>query len=212
MRDWSGLVRERLAGLNLTAFQQEEIVAELSGHLEDLFEVWRAQGLEESEALARALDEVPDWRRLARKIQCAKREEKNMNARTKSLWLPGLVSLAAANGLLMVFWRTGLTPQFYKQGSLIMPLHIPWLLALPFIGAAGAYLSRRAGGARLARLAAGLFPFLVLLGVSCIGFVALLISGHLFLQGIAMTVLLMIVLPGLALLLGVLPFLRAQKA
>ncbi len=55
MRDWKALVRERLGCLALTPAQREEIAVELAGHLEDLCEEWRAQGLCDSEAIERAL-------------------------------------------------------------------------------------------------------------------------------------------------------------
>jgi hypothetical protein len=48
--------------------QQSEIVAELAGYLEDLYEDQRARGACESEAIDRALEEVADGRRLGRKI------------------------------------------------------------------------------------------------------------------------------------------------
>jgi hypothetical protein len=220
VRDWGALVRERLGGLELTPAQEEEIVAELAGHLEDLYEGRRAQGLGESqafEAVGRALDEVANWRRLARKIHRAKREEENMNNRTKSLWLPGLVSLAAANAFLMILQRAGLQPHFIwlRSGPALM-LYLRWLIALPLFGALSTYLSRRAGGQPLARLAAGLFPSIILLGLFCLLLVGGLIvdrqvRGTLTLIGFATGVGNWVLLPGAALLLGALPFLKAPK-
>ncbi len=215
MRDWGALVHEHLGGLELAPAQQEEIVAELAGHLEDLYEERRAQGLGESEAIERALDEVADWRRLARKIHRAKREEENMNNRTKSLWLPGLVSLAAANGFLMILQRAGLPIHLFKLGSIGMPVYVPWLVVMPLFGALGAYLSRRGGGDRLARLTAGLFPSFVMLGLICAVVLATLIvnrgGGGLFAVAIFLGIFFWVVLPGVALLLGALPFLKAPK-
>jgi hypothetical protein len=206
--DWSALVRDRLSGLGLARAQQEEIVAELAGHLEDVYEEWRAQGLGESEAAERALDEVADWRRLARKIQGVKREEENMNQRTKSLWLPGLISLTAANVFLMMLQRAGLPIHLFKLGSVPLALYVPWLVVLPLCGAMGAYLSFRAGGSRLARLAAALFPGIAFLGLFCLVFLASLFVGHATVVLIVVG-LLMGALHGMALLLGALPFLKA---
>ncbi len=110
MHEWSALVREHLGGLNLAAAQQEEIVTELAGHLEDLYEEGRAQGLYESEAIERAFDEVADWQRLARKIRRAKREEENMNNRTKRFWLPALISVIGACVFLMILTLVSLEP------------------------------------------------------------------------------------------------------
>ncbi len=217
MRDWGALVHERLGRLELTPAQREEIVAELAGHLEDIYEERRAQGLGECQAIERALDEVADWRRLARKIHRAKREEENMNNRTKNLWLPGLVSLAAANGFLMILQRAGLQPHIISlRSGFVLMLHLQWLVALPLFGALSTYLSRRAGGQRLARLVAGLFPSIILLGLFCLLMAGALIvdrqvRGTLTLIGFATGVGNWVLLPGAALLLGALPFLKAPK-
>ena len=176
--DWKALVRERLNLAELSSAQQDEVITELASHLDELCEKYRAQGLSESEAITRATHEVPDWRGLAKTIQRAKLEEGTMNDRTKRLWLPGLVSIAIAlvlpTGLLMALTRLGVEPRLsYARlmGSL-------WLLASAFGGATGAYLSRRAGGRRFARLASALFPvavFLVAVGFVC-GFTVLVHS------------------------------------
>jgi hypothetical protein len=94
MGDWSKLVRERLNLADLPLAQQDETIAELASHLDDLY-AHRERGLDESEATQRAIQEVPDWRSLARHIQRAKQEE-SMNHRTKQLWLPGLINLTIA--------------------------------------------------------------------------------------------------------------------
>lgn len=213
MRDWGLLVRERLGALGLTPAQQEEIVAELAGHLEDSYDQRRAQGLCESEAIERALDEVADWRRLARKIRRAKREEGNMNNRTRSLWLPGLVSLTAAHGFLTILQLAGLPIHLFKLGSIIMPVYVPWLVMLPPCGAIGAYLSRRAGGERLARLAAGLFPCVVMVALFTMGLAVLIVTrgGAHSAVALLLGIFFWVVLPGVALLLGALPFLKAPR-
>ena len=82
MRDWNALVRERLSGRGLTDVQQDEVVAELAAHLEDLYEHERSLGATENGAISRALDEVADWRRLSRNISRSKNEEEQMNHRT----------------------------------------------------------------------------------------------------------------------------------
>ncbi len=219
MHEWSALVREHLGGLNLTAAQQEEIVAELAGHLEDLYEEGRAQGLCESEAIERALDEVADWRRLARKICRAKHEEGNVNNRTKYLWLPGLVSLTAASVFGMILTRVSLQPHiiWLRSGKTLM-IYPVWIVAQPLFGAIGAYLSRRGGGERLARLAAGLFPSIALLALICGTTLAHTIIhaprdlGSFDLVSFARAIFFWVVLPAVALLLGALPFLKASKA
>jgi hypothetical protein len=87
---------------------------------------------------------------------------------------------------------------------------LSWLALLPLCGAAGAYLSRRAGGASLNCLVAGTFPALAMLGVFClllpIGIViqrnAFLIHHPLY---FGLALLNWTVLPGALLLLGAVP-------
>jgi hypothetical protein len=101
---WHQLPTERLDTLDLDTAEREEIVSELAGHLEDLYEQYREQGLPESCAITGALDEVSDWRELGRKIRRARREENEMNQRTKAVWIPGLISLTVASGVLALLF------------------------------------------------------------------------------------------------------------
>ena len=216
MPDWNRLVRERLSGLELSPAQRDAIVAELASHLEDRYEELCAQGIGESEAIARSLQEGADWPRLARQIERAKRKEEIMNNRIKSLWLPGCVSLTAAMGLLMLLQRTGFQPRLVWVGSMPLMLYVPWLVALPLCGAAGAYLSRRAGGPWLARVVAGLFPAIVILGLAVLALSSsVVVEPNVFILRHPLHLLFglfnWIVLPAAALLLGAMPFLTAPK-
>ena len=197
--------------LRVTPAHNEEIVAELASHLEDLYEEQRAEGCGQSEAIEQVLGEVTEWRQLARNIRRAKCEEDEMNNRTKRFWLPALVSLTTANAFLMILQRTALSPHLFKVSSAVVALYVPLLVASPLIGATGAYLSHRAGGSRVASLAAGLFPLTAMLALICF----LAVTGgfatpQLFYFAIA--IIFGVVLPGAALLLGVLPFLKASKS
>jgi len=216
MRDWNALVREHLKLADLSPGQQDETIAELASHLGDLCEEYRAQGLNESEAVRRALEEVTDWRHLAGTIQRAKRKEgsmtdRTMNDRTKHLWLPGLVSFSAAMILLAILIQISLQPRYLGRSPLYM-VFLPWLALLPLCGAAGAYLSRRGGGYLAARLASGLFPTIVLLILGTILTVTRLVV---FIQPRwwygSLAIAFGVVLPSAALLLGTVPFLRATK-
>jgi hypothetical protein len=60
VRDWNALVRERLSGRDLADAHQTEVIAELGAHLEDLYEEQRELGVNEIDAIRRALDEVTD--------------------------------------------------------------------------------------------------------------------------------------------------------
>jgi hypothetical protein len=215
--DWSAIVREKLAGTQLTKTVQEDTVRELAAHLEDQYEEGRADGMSDSKACEFALGEVAEWRRLARKIRYFKQEEDSMNNRTRNLWLPGLVSGIAATSTLFLFTRAGFEPSTFWAGSFgWLQLYLPWLLVLPLFGGLGAYLSRRAEGQRTTRLLAALFPSMVMLVVICLaaGVSAIADRGlHMptFSNSVAMVVFNWVVLPGAALLIGALPFLGASQ-
>lgn len=147
-----------------------------------------------------------------------------MNHRTKTLWLPSLISLTTAMVFLMVSTQIALQPRFIagrfvnvntSTTSTNYPLaaYLPWLVLLPCCGAAGAYLSRRAGGQRLVRLVAGLFPWITLFGL--IGFLTLIGQivpfRHQWVR-FATGLLLASVPPGIALFLGVVPFLKEPRS
>jgi hypothetical protein len=224
MPDWKILVRERLGDLGLAASEEEIVVAELASHLEEVFDEACAQGLCKSEAIERSLAQVTDWYGLSRKIQRAKREEGIMNHRTKTLWLPGLISLTAAMTFLMVSELVSLQPRFLVPGSyavvqtgstsanVLLVAYLPWLVLLPFCGAAGAFLSRRAGGQRPVRVAAGMFPWIALfLLVTFLTLIGQIVPFQHEWIGFVTKLLLVSIPPGIALLLGVIPFLRKVR-
>ena len=209
--DWKALVHERLRPLDLPAQQRQEVVAELAAHLEDLYEEQLRNGRTDSGACDQALSEVAHWPTLVHDIQHVKQREEIMNARTKQLWLPGLVSLATAMILLMVLIQISLQPRFVGRSPLYL-VFLPWLVLLPLCSATGAYLSRRGGGYLWVRLAAGLFPTLVLLILGAILTVTRLVAfAHPIWWYSSLAVTLGIVLPSVALLLGALPFLGRQQ-
>jgi len=134
-----------------------------------------------------------------------------MNRTTKHFWLPGLVSLTAAMGSLMILILISLQPRFLGRSPLQMVI-LPWLIVLPFCGAAGAYLSGRLGAGLRARLVAGLFPTIVLFALSTILILTRLVviaRPQWWNGSVALAV--GIILPSVSLLLGTMPFLRAKK-
>lgn len=136
-----------------------------------------------------------------------------LNSRTKSFWFPSLVNLTTAMVALATSTIVGSQPQFVSRGWATFVVYVPWLLILPLCGAAGAYLSRRAGAERSVCLAAGLFPVIALTGL--VGFLTLagrfVYAKPQFLY-VSMSVLLGAVLPGVALLLGAIPFAKTRQA
>jgi hypothetical protein len=122
-----------------------------------------------------------------------------------------MATLLSASALLMTLQRIGLQPHLVWMGNAAMMFYWPWLAGLPAFGALGAYLSQRVRGSVRTRLAAGLSPALVMLVTMCLilpwglaldGFSALRLAYF----GLAVAN--WVAIPGLALLLGVLPFLR----
>jgi len=212
VRDWKALVRRRLGKLNLAAAQREEVISELASHLEDIVEDHLALGLSEPDAIGRSLDEVANWRALSKRIQRTKYEEELMNARVRNLWLPGFVCLVSAMALVMILGSIGVRPHLLAAGSLSVVLYLPWLAALPLLGAATSYWSRRAGGQRFARIAAALFPAFAMLAVCFfVVITSAIFEPNAFIithpVSIVVTVSNVVVVPAAALLLGSVPFL-----
>jgi hypothetical protein len=102
---------------------------------------------------------VSDWKEFAIKIQSAKRGD-SMNIRTRTLWLPGILTLTISMGFLLTLQFSRIQPHamvWANRGPMLL-FYIPWLVSLPAIGAMGAFLSLRAGGSRGAVLLSGVFP------------------------------------------------------
>jgi hypothetical protein len=135
-----------------------------------------------------------------------------MNPRTRTFWIPALVSLTAAMFCLTISTLCGLESRFVVRGWATYVAYIPWLMSLPLCGAAGACLSRHAGGERLALLSSALFPVIAM--TSLVGFLAVIgkfvyAKPQWFYFSIA--VLFGSILPGMALVLGAVPFTKTSR-
>ena len=133
-----------------------------------------------------------------------------MNNRTKSLWLPALMTLLGASTSLALFQYLGARPHLVWVGNAALTFYWAWLATLPIFGAMGAYLSRRAQSSAWARLAAGVAPALVMLIVMCLILPwGLAIDGIHFFRlvsfGLGLTN--WVAIPSVALLVGAVPFL-----
>jgi len=209
--DWNKVVHDHLGGLDLQADERAEIVEELAGHLEEIFDDLRRQGFSEEDATRGCLLEVEDWRGLGLRIEAARRKESPMNNRVRQFWLPGLLTFTLSMGLLAVAEIYGPKPWILRSGNPpIMVVHIPWLLGLPVVGAIGAFLSRRAGGSRRAIFSSIVFPVVPYL--AAILFISPVVLGfdHFIAHSpmpaaIPMAVLGLVLTPGVALLAGGLP-------
>lgn len=151
-------------------------------------------------------------------------EADRLNLRTRSLWLPGFVALTAAS-LLMFAEEIVLVhdPSFYftdislRPGHLISGLprwfYFGWLIGQVLCGALGAFLSRRGGGTRAARMVAGAFPALVMFLLCGLAIpVSAFFEHNTFALShpsrLALGILIWAAVPAVALLLGAAPFLR----
>lgn len=170
------------------------------------------QKISEPEARRQVEDEVAHWPRLAQRIQSKKRKEDLMNDRTKHIWLPGFVNLTAAMVLLTPLISVSMQSRFLGRSPLQMVL-LPWLCLLPLCGAAGANLSRRAGGSPRARLVAGLFPTITMLTLGSILVASRQVTfAHPEWKYGAIALAVAVVLPGVSLLIGAAPFFREAKS
>jgi len=212
MHSWEQTVRERLSAATLSHSQREALVAELAGHLYDLNAELLASGVAEPEASALCLEQLNDIQQIALAARRSQMLEGAMNRRSKTLWLPGLVTFTLSSVLLMLMQMfTFSRPRAHWVDGGAVAMGYLWLLCLLPCGALGAYLSRRAGATRSTSAIASLFPSLVMLAVfSVLLPIGIFVERNTYLQHpryIGLAILLWVVVPGIALLLGALPVL-----
>jgi hypothetical protein len=136
-----------------------------------------------------------------------------VNKRTKTLWVPGLISLTGSMAWRLILQRTIRPPQTLLNHAGLPVVHqVLWLAALPLFGAASAYLSRRAGGDRSAAGTAALFPSIVMIPLWVVLATRMRYPSPAQWFGLFSGVLNWIVVPGATLLLGAVPFLKGQPA
>ena len=222
MPDNPEYLRERLGKLGVQPHREEEILRELSEHLEDHAAALEARGVARDAAVREALDSVSNWPELRDEIVSAETEETNMNYRTKVLWLPALFALTLSNGLLALMQIFGAPAHYYRFGvgktvQALCEFIIPWIISQLVVGAVAAYWSRRAGGTVRYQLLAAMAPAIALLGV----FVLILPLSMILEKPAAPKVRLAaflvltvtwVLLPAIPLLLGAIPFLRKPQA
>ena len=208
MRDWQQYVREHLGSSGLGRAEDEDIAGELAGHLEECYESFQVQGLTEGEAFLRTCEQTGNWKELRREVILA-RQEGMMADRVKQLWIPSLLSLLISWTMLALILWVGIRPLIWHEGppwSVIV--YVPWLMFLPFVGAAGAYLSRRAQWTGWRPYVAGAFPALamgcVVLMILPFSFIVdpQIVPGLRF-ASVAAAAVSWVVLPGIALCIGV---------
>jgi hypothetical protein len=213
MPDWQEMVREKLAGAAVSRRRREELISELSNHLDDLHAELLGSGVEEPEASAQCLEQIEDVQQIAAAASRSQIWEDFMNQRSRTLLLPGLITLTLASVSLMVMQLFAFSrPRVHWVDGGAVAIGFVWLASLLPCGALGAYLSRRAGGSRWNSIIASLFPSLIMLGVFCTVLpIGVLIERNPFIlhhpRYFGLALLVWIIVPGAALLLGALPVL-----
>ena len=179
MRDWQVEVGDRMGGLKLCAEARADVFRELSCPFDEIYDEARQRGAGEREAREQALGSVRDWKRFASEVQREKETLMTMTPFRRKVVAPGLVGFVFC---VIPLWITSMLHHSGAQYVFrpVDPQHyftfnIPWLLALPIAGAVGAWMSRRHGGSRRQRLAAGLFPALTFAWVPLWGSVVALV-------------------------------------
>jgi hypothetical protein len=186
MPDWQELVRKRLTGLALEEDDSaHEVIEELASHLDEQYQSLLEKGIPEKTATHRVLQQVSDWSDLKSKIESSRLKERPMNSRVSQFWLPTFLTILLAMSFLMIIEALGFQPWVSAawggpQGTLpVAVVYLPWLATLPFIGAFGAYLSRRAGARPLTVFSSVMSPTLPYLIFFVIGLpTTLLLEGH----------------------------------
>ncbi len=208
MRDWTSYVERKLGSTGLPRRCEQEIVAELASHFEDM-----------GNSAADAENQVSDWGTLARNIRKAK--EDYMSARVRNFWVPGLVVDLVAVFLLRGLQIAGVRPIVLLTHPIPLVIYLPWLLLLPLVGGMGAYWSRQAGGSMRTRVLVATFPCVVLGAAMIAGAIGSMIAALIgrdpgYVRFLAMaasqTLLVWAILPAIALGLGALPFVRSRQA
>jgi hypothetical protein len=166
MPDWREVVRQRLAGLALEPEDTSQVFEELAGHLEEKYQFLLREGVSEEDAARRTLEQVSDWQELKQMIESARRKETTMPKRVAQFWFPAFLTLLLSMALLALIEKFGPNPWASPMpgGRLrmtpVVVVYVSWLLFLPFIGAMGAFLSRRAGAPVRVTMASIVFPVL----------------------------------------------------
>ncbi|HMD32548.1 MAG TPA: hypothetical protein VKG84_11615 [Candidatus Acidoferrales bacterium] len=213
--DWHRFVRERLGGQPRASVPSEEVIAELAEHLEDVYQDARRRGLSHEAAMASTKEQTSDWRLLAERIRRARAREDVVSHTAKTIWVPGISVLFFASLLLLAMTRL-MPPTAWASPHGPWLVAVPWLCAYLVFGALGAWWSYRAGGSMSERFFSGVFPAALHLAIFVTGAAAAMIgrpwsSEYRQLAFLATVFLRWVMIPGAALALGTLPFLRGRS-
>jgi hypothetical protein len=134
--------------------------------------------------------------------------------------LPGLAAVFVAEVSLYLLMRAGIEPwTIMLDWNHPLQFYIPWLLALPVLGAGAALWSRRQGGTPRELVLAAIFPAIAELGLIAFGTVSDLIvdvgGGYHSIwgtfSGTGSFSISRVLVPGFALFVGALPVVRRWR-
>jgi len=208
---------------------REEVFAEITAHLEDIYAEAVESGLDPSQAREAALASVGEWTELSRELQAAKGED--MNGRMKKIFIPGLVAMLIGSiGDRLLWWTHSSMPNIYWIGRPTVPggargfiaIEPLMLVFLVIGGAAAAWLSRQMDGSRRQRIYAAELPVMVTGGLMVLSLSLNLLFGP-FVRSLRGEVSYMmyaffgyiigwVLLPAVALYVGALPFTRERSS
>ncbi len=138
MPDWQELIRQRMQPPPVT--QADEVIEELSTHLEETYNDLLERGHAPPAAFERTLEEAGDWDILFKRIcrtRLTRLRRNPMNDRIKRWWLLVAAAWLGASLLVMALQR----PDRLRPDLILF--YLPWLAALPLVCAATAYLEQR---------------------------------------------------------------------
>jgi len=140
MRDWYAYVQSHLGSLGVARVKQEDVVAELAAHLEELDGHGRRRRISSDLCPGRELEGDTPRTFLGTTGENDRRAcEANLDSK------PGNTPFRlGCFGSPHLGWHAAVI--LHPGGARSVISYIPWLLGLPLIGAAGGYLSRRANG------------------------------------------------------------------
>lgn len=197
----------------MSCTRREELISELSSHLDDLYAELLTSGVAEPEASALCLEQLNDIQQIASAARRSQIWEDAVNQRSRTFWLPGLVTLTLASISLTVMQLFAFSrPRVYWVDGVNVEVGLFWLLSLVPCGALGAYMSCRADGTRWNSILASLFPSLTMLGVFCVVLpIAIFVERNTYvihhLRPFGLALLAWTIVPGVPSLLGALPVL-----
>ena len=219
MREIEREVRLQLSHLRLSDTERENVILEITAHLEDLAERIDVEKVTGIGRERRIVAEVGDWNELRKGIRRYK--ENAMRDRFRRLWMPALVTGIVAYTAQSLAGRFISWPRSFVINGMYYSYFWQWYVILLLTGAMGAFWSRQAGGSRRERIAVALAPSavmaLVMILVLPIDIVMSAVVNHetayvlrhpiLFLSGLTSWV----IFPAIPCLLGALPFLHQPE-